>query len=203
MFEIVEKIIQDILKSFYQEIWASLILSILLVLFYTTIKKNGVKATLKKWANDFKQNRKLRNMFYFFFVFSMIMFKTLLCRPYRSWGNELGNVLGVWSLYNNMELNTEFLENTILFIPLILFGFNAFKSNLFKDKKITFINTISKSLLYGFSFSLIIEITQFLFRIGDFQLSDLFFNTIGALIGGIIYYIVYKILEMINKRKEK
>ena len=44
----------------------------------------------------------------------------------------------------------------------------------------------------AFIFSISIEILQLLLRLGTFQLSDIFYNTVGGMIGGLIYCAVMK-----------
>ena len=52
-------------------------------------------------------------------------------------------------------------------------------------------------------FSFIIEFTQLLFHLGTFQISDLTYNTLGGAVGGVIYYIGYKIISRKNAENEK
>ena len=40
----------------------------------------------------------------------------------------------------------------------------------------------------AFIFSISIEMLQLLLRLGTFQLSDIFYNTVGGVLGGLIYY---------------
>lgn len=40
----------------------------------------------------------------------------------------------------------------------------------------------------AFIFSVSIEMLQLLLRLGTFQLSDIFYNTVGGMIGGLMYY---------------
>ena len=46
-----------------------------------------------------------------------------------------------------------------------------------------------------------IEFTQLLFHLGTFQISDLFFNKIGGLAGGIIYFLVNSMAERIRRMR--
>ena len=57
---------------------------------------------------------------------------------------------------------------------------NGWKKILWQSGKITFI------------FSIGIEILQLLLHLGTFQLSDIFYNTVGGMIGGLIYCAVMK-----------
>ena len=45
----------------------------------------------------------------------------------------------------------------------------------------------------AFLTSAAIEFLQLFLRLGTFQLSDIFYNTLGGLLGSLIYYIGYKI----------
>ena len=60
--------------------------------------------------------------------------------------------------------------------------------------------TLWKSIEVVFAFSLSIEFLQLFLRLGTFQLSDLFYNTLGGLIGGLIYWCGYKITHR-NKKE--
>ena len=44
----------------------------------------------------------------------------------------------------------------------------------------------------AFIFSISIELLQLLLRLGTFQLSDIFYNTVGGVLGGLMYCAVMK-----------
>ena len=44
----------------------------------------------------------------------------------------------------------------------------------------------------AFIFSVSIELLQLLLRLGTFQLSDIFYNTVGGVVGGLVYYVEMK-----------
>ena len=46
--------------------------------------------------------------------------------------------------------------------------------------------------MIAFCFSISIEMLQLLLRLGTFQLSDIFYNTVGGVIGGLVYYVAMK-----------
>ena len=54
-------------------------------------------------------------------------------------------------------------------------------------------------MLYSFELSLLVELLQLVFKVGSFDVDDLFLNTIGGLLG----YLVYKGLLYLGKRYEK
>ena len=131
------------------------------------------------------------------FYVAMILFRTLLNRD--MWKNPVSNVIGIWGLKDaNGELTTEVIENLALFIPftvLLLWSFH--EKILGEGAKI--LTCIWQSVKIVFLFSLTIEFLQLFLRLGTFQLSDLFYNTLGGLIGGFIYWIGYKVTRKHSK----
>ena len=91
---------------------------------------------------------------------------------------------GIWETVNGeQKLTTECIENVIMMVPfsaVVMWTFgkkigNSWKKILWYSGKIAFI------------FSISIEMLQLLLRLGTFQLSDIFYNTVGGMIGGLMY----------------
>lgn len=55
------------------------------------------------------------------------------------------------------------------------------------------------TVLYSFELSLLVELLQLVFKVGSFDVDDLLLNTIGGLLG----YLVYKGILFIWKKQEK
>ena len=110
------------------------------------------------------------------------------------WMNPVSDVMGGWWIYDvdrttgEVTLTTECIENFMLFIPF---------SILLLWALIEYINlpmtSLKKCVLFSgrtvFIFSLSIEFAQVFFRLGTFQFSDLFYNTLGGILGGLIFWI--------------
>ena len=130
-----------------------------------------------------------------FFV-TLILFRTLLNR--NLWLNPLSDVMGGWGLWiidkNTGEkiLTTESIENVAMMLPFTVLLFWTAKDKIL-GSVIRLKTIIWKSVKITFLFSLTIEFLQLFLRLGTFQLSDLFYNTLGGLLGGIIYFIGYKV----------
>ena len=104
--------------------------------------------------------------------------------------NPLSDVMGGWGIWETVngerQLTTECIENVIMMVPfsaVVMWTFgekigNGWKKILWQSGKIAFI------------FSLSIEMLQLLLRLGTFQLSDIFYNTVGGMIGGLMYCVV-------------
>lgn len=82
------------------------------------------------------------------------------------------------------QLATGCIENIIMMVP-----FSAMVMWTFNMKK----KVILKSIKIAFLFSISIEFLQLFLRLGTFQLSDIFYNTLGGFIGGMLYYAVMKV----------
>ena len=96
---------------------------------------------------------------------------------------------GIWETVNSeRQLTTECIENVIMMMPFsaaVMWTFeekigNGWKKILWQSGKIAFI------------FSVSIEMLQLLLRLGTFQLSDIFYNTVGGVLGGFMYYGIMK-----------
>lgn len=197
MIEIMKRIIENVLTALYQPFGFSIIMAILAMFFYMFVKEHGLKVVVQRWINEFKTDGKFRKVFILVFYIAMILFRTLLNRD--MWRNPVSNVIGVWGLYNeNGELTTEAIENLALFIPftvLLLWSFHE----KFLGESAKFLRTLWQSVKIVFLFSLTIEFLQLFLRLGTFQLSDLFYNTLGGLVGGLIYWIGYRITHRNRK----
>lgn len=102
--------------------------------------------------------------------------------------NPLSDVMGGWGIWETVngeqKLTTECIENVIMMVPfsaVVMWTLeekigNAWKKILWYSGKMAFI------------FSVSIEMLQLLLRLGTFQLSDLFYNTVGGVVGGLMYY---------------
>ena len=124
------------------------------------------------------------------FVISMILFRTLLNR--NLWMNPLSKVMGGWGIWETVngeqKLTTECIENVIMMVPfsaVVMWTFeektgNSWRKILWDSGKTALI------------FSVSIETLQLLLRLGTFQLSDIFYNTVGGVIGGLMYYGIRK-----------
>lgn len=142
------------------------------------------------WYQKFKESVFFRKLFFLAFVTSMILFRTL---PNRNlWLNPLSNVMGGWGIWETVngeqKLITECIENVIMMVPftsMVIWTFqgkvgSSWKKILWYSGKIAFI------------FSISIEVLQSLLRLGTFQLSDIFYNTVGGVLGGLMYCVVMK-----------
>ena len=189
------KIFTNILTAIYEPFGFSLLLSFLAMFFYLYAYEpihdgEGWKSAIVTWYQKFKGSVSFRKLFLLAFVISMILFRTLLNR--NLWMNPLSNVMGGWGIWETVngeqKLTTECIENVIMMVP-----FSSVVMWTFEEK----IGSGWKKILWqsgkiAFSFSVSIEMLQLLLRLGTFQLSDIFYNTVGGVVGGLVYYATMK-----------
>lgn len=191
-------VIKSVLAVLYNSFWFSLLLAFLFMFFFLFARQEGgIKAALSKWWKAFKESWRFRRVLLLAFFSAMILMQTLFNR--FTWGNPLDNIMGDWSVTVGADgkLNTRCLENILLMMPFVMALFFAFGNKIMA--KITLWSIVWRSSVYSLCFSLSIEFIQLFGRLGTFQLSDLFYNTLGGLIGGLLYYLIYRIAH----RKER
>lgn len=195
--KILSKILTNILTALYEPFGFSLLLSFFAMFFYLyayhpTDAGKGWKAAIATWIEEFKKDSKFRKLFALAFVTSLILFRTLLNR--NLWMNPLSNVMGGWSIWETVngerQLTTECIENVILMMPftgMVMWTFDV------EDR------VVWKSAKLGLIFSVSIEMLQLLLRLGTFQVSDIVYNTLGGMLGGVVYLGAKKVHERLLK----
>lgn len=187
---ILSTIISDVLTALYQPFWFAVILSVLFMFVYKAYP--SIKLAATDWISWFRSDFIFRRTFFLVFYTVMILLRTLLNR--NMWANPVSDVIGTWGIYNPKgELTTECIENLALFIPFTVLLLWVAKERILK--RITIWSVLWNSTKITFLFSFAIEMLQLFLRLGTWQLSDLFYNTLGGVIGGLIYYIGYKIKQ--------
>ena len=183
--DLLGKILTNILTALYEPFGFSLLFSFLAMFFYLYAYESigtgkGWKIAMMTWYQKFKEDVFFRKLFFLAFVTSLILFRTLLNRQ-----NPLSDVMGDWGIWETVngeqKLTTECIENVIMMVPfsaVVMWTFgekigNGWKKILRYSGKIAFI------------FSVSIEMLQLLMRLGTFQLSDIFYNTVGGVLGDV------------------
>ena len=99
--------------------------------------------------------------------------------------------------WNEHDLMLQIKANVMMFVPigflLMLVGKGI------KGKYVRVLNTIV-SIVVGFSFSVLIEYMQYRLHRGLCEVDDVIHNTIGTVIGVILYWIISRILTELESR---
>ena len=194
--DLLGKILTNILTALYEPFGFSLLLSFLAMFFYLyayePIHAGKVwKNAIVTWYQKFKESVFFRKLFLLAFVTSLILFRTLLNRDL--WMNPLSKVMGGWGIWETVngeqQLTTECIENVIMMVPFSAVAMWTFEEKLEKGWK----KKLWQSGKIAFIFSVSIEMLQLLLRLGTFQLSDIFYNTVGGVLGGVCYCGIMKV----------
>lgn len=101
-------------------------------------------------------------------------------------------ITGMWQVSGRSDI-TDFEEvvrlDVIMMVPfsaVVMWTFHGKAGNGWN-------NILWLSGKIAFGFSLMIEMLQLLLRLGTFQLSDIFYNTVGGVLGGMCYWGIIKI----------
>jgi len=171
-------------NAFIFPVWISLAGAILFIIVYRV--KN--KSVNRKTVTD-----KILPLSLMIFIFSMIIQLTLFSRIGQT-VDSFSNIWGNWGfIKQDYSFDLSCIENIIMFIPLpmtVNWFICKFKGRKLATKKILFFST-----LISFCLSMFIEVNQILFSIGLFQTADLFYNTLGGVLGAILYIIIRKELS--------
>lgn len=195
MVETIGNMISNVLTALYQPFWFSLLAAVLLMFFYLYSKEHGWKTSIQKWMNEFKSKKEFRRLFCLAFFVMIMLMRTLLNR--NMWTNPVSDVMGGWTLWDeDGELTTEAIENVLLMIPYTALFLWALKDRLLK--KMSLGGALWQGVKWAFLTSAAIEFLQLFLRLGTFQLSDIFYNTLGGFLGSFIYYIGYRIKKRIG-----
>ena len=194
--KVLAKILTNILTALYEPFGFSLLLSFFAMFFYLYAYEpeeagKGWKSAIVTWYQKFKGSVFFRKLFLLAFVTSMILFRTLLNR--NLWLNPLSDVMGGWGIWETVngeqKLTTECIENVIMMMPFSAVVMWTFEEKMEKGWK----KKLWQSGKIAFIFSVSIEMLQLLLRLGTFQLSDIFYNTVGGVLGGVCYCGIMKV----------
>lgn len=161
--DLLGKILSNILTALYEPFGFSLLLSFLAMFFYLYAYK-PIEAG-KGWKNAMVTwYREFKESMFFRKLFFLAFVTSLIL--FRTLLNR------------NLWMNP--------FSAVVMWTFHGKAGNGWN-------NILWLSGKIAFGFSLMIEILQLLLRLGTFQLSDIFYNTVGGVLGGMCYWGIIKI----------
>lgn len=147
-----------------------------------------------------KQVLRLITLFVSVMYFLILIETTLINRIGLSY-KPFDHLFSDWSVFETeftWFVNFNPISNVLMFIPfsfIIYLIKRFFFANVYDNKKLLYL-----SVFLSFLCSLSIEVTQIITKLGAFQLSDLVYNTLGGLIGALIFIAARKI---INKKRTR
>ena len=158
--------------------WKTAVFFVLLRVMYMAARALYVRIKTGEWSRIYKG--KLVTYFIDGLYITYLVYVTLGMR-YMGMRREVDLIL-----FDDFRISSKeyhfLIENVLLFIP---FGFLAPATYRFFGK-------LRNMLPAAFLISVLIEILQYIFRCGKSEIDDVVLNVAGALVGGILYKILYK-----------
>lgn len=185
--EYINTILKDLLTMLYQYAGVSVILTVLFLSVWKQAEETSwrqIGRNIIALLKDKTWQKRLVSILYIVFVLQRTLFNR------SPWGNPLGNIIGQWGFFANGIPNYEMFENLMLFIPLYPIVRMSGISRYFKHWRKYLLLSI---FVIPLECSLGIELIQLMSRAGTFQLSDIVYNTVGGVFGGIVYWIAYTV----------
>ncbi len=192
------KLIKQLINDFSKYITPAVIFAVLMMFFVILISEIGLKKAVVMWIKRFKRNKKFRWQFVFFVYLYMIAEGVLFSRALFSM-KPFSRLMNGWLIEKNGDkYNFESVNNILLFIPYIFLFYAAFfdRDSKYKNKDII----LNAAILSLFS-SLIIELLQTVFCLGTLQFSDIVYNTLGGIIGVILFQAYLLVINKFTKSK--
>lgn len=183
-----ETVIKDVMMSIYSPFWFALILAFLFMYFYMEWEKKGFQATVRAWRERFQREKQYRIIFWLAFYTAIMMSQVFSCSSI--WINPTAEVLDGWWIYDKKgELTSDAIVNLLLYIPFIYLLLCAGKEKFFQ--KITFLEVFRKAFVFTFFCSVLTEFIQLMLRLQYVRVSDVVYNVIGGVLGGILFFLIH------------
>ena len=166
----------------------AILLFIFVVLSYLYVREHK-KNTINRIRLLLKQRWVSLLMLYF----SYLLLSTVFARNIT---NPLQFVTDQVVFQNDHRLDAEIIQNILLFIPYTFLILQSFKLE----------EPFKLSLIVSLCTTVIIEIVQLVFWLGAFQLSDIIYNTVGGIVGYLIWRIfifIFSVKSKLKYRKSK
>lgn len=150
--------------------------------------------------NKKKTTKKVHLLHCFFWIYVAVLIYLLLLSEREEYTyyrynlvmfQEIKRFLNGSRYFSNMDILLNLLGNVVGFVPL------GFMLPMIHKRKIYSL----VSVFFVFMFSFMMEVIQLTFRIGVFDVDDLFLNTLGGFIGFLCYFLGQRILNLRRRKK--
>lgn len=159
-----------------------------LKIFFSYYKQKNTDLKFKDYIKDELKNHKNIIFFATMLYFSTVYQSTVISRIGHIKQEPLSNIFGGWEIYSwTYFYDFTSIWNILMFLPMAVilhFNYKQKGTELEKNKLIIL------STVFSFLASAVIEILQIILCVGTFQISDLVYNTLGGLIGAIVFILI-------------
>lgn len=194
IMQLLAQVLSTTLRALYQSFWAALLLTALASFFYLYCTGpvgagKGYGAALRAWARLVRESPFFRKLLLLVFYTATILCQTLLFRRLQT--NPLEYAAGSWAVCSTspdgvVTPDMECIGNVMMLMPFTFLLLWLLGERLAPTGRLA--EVAWASVRVSFLFSLSIEMLQLVLCLGFWQLSDLAFNTLGGLLGGVAYW---------------
>lgn len=190
MADIIRVSLYDLLTKIYPIFAIALLLAFLLSFSAVMIRFLGIKNALGIYWEAFKHNDECKRIIKSLYIALLLFY---LFKNDSIGVSPLVTVLGVWGIHKkNGDFTSQNILNFVYFLPLIPCIWSEVRWHV--QEKCIWENERRKFLSYCVKNSLIfalgVEFIQLFLQLGRFQISDIFYTSLGSVAGGVIYYII-------------
>lgn len=129
-------------------------------------------------------------LIYFFVLFYFLFFSEEMGRTYSERVyhynlvpfKEIGRFIRYWEVLGKKAVFLNLVGNVVAFMP-----FGAFLP-IFSVRCRRMLWTV----WYSFELSLVVELLQLIFKVGSFDVDDLLLNTVGGMLGFLVYFLAVR-----------
>lgn len=194
------EVISIIGKKIYGNLPFAVLFAFLFLSFYLFQKEHGFGKSVEIWFNRFLKEKKFRGTFYLAFYAVLVLYRTVLGRAYRK--DTFQAVFSGWGFFSDVSKDaTDAAQNVVLLLPFVFLLYYFHADRIWKDGK--YISLLKQSIKITFLFSLGIETTQGVLGFGSFQISDLVYNTLGGVLGAVLYFLLIKCKKLCKQLQIK
>ena len=151
----------------------------------------------KYWRNNRKDSNSTNELTILLFViYLIVLFWILLFKLGVRFSYRENRTVNLIPFKEHLTLNgktdfSEIIMNVVIFVPLGIYAGSLFKKWRFV-----------KTLFFFFFISLIVEGLQFILKVGAFDITDTITNTLGGIIGLIIFKVIEKMFNNSSKTQK-
>jgi len=160
-------IFQDLLAELGNHIYPAFLLTLVMCMAFILATEDGLRDKLLTLWHTRKK------VILFIFYLSFLLMATVFGRKTTNPTNSVFKHL--FFKKGEEGWNKEIIENTLVFVPLTYLFLNSFSIEPSRPFK--------SSLCLAFGLSAFIELSQLVFWLGEFQFSDIIYNTLGGMLG--------------------
>ncbi|MGN0521042.1 MAG: VanZ family protein [Eubacterium sp.] len=158
---------------------------------FISFKKDKSSVRLDVYIRNNLINKNYFARFLLCFYLMIDIQSTVISRFDNPKQNPLSDIWGGWLAEETLYFyDLSPLWNIVLFLPMCFAM--AYYAKTVKGKSFGNKALLLCSMLYSFCASLFIEVMQLVFCVGTIQFSDIFYNTLGGLLGAVIFIILRK-----------